>query len=503
MEYKLSASYERMSGFYSLPKNTLDIVFIGTSHLYCGIVPMKLWEDYGITSYVLAQQQQIIECSYAYINEVLKYQSPKLIVLDIYSLLSGHTIPSINIIRKSIDYMKWGMNKLKLIEELVKDEDMYEYFNNYLNHDTSKYIETTYEDMNERNEFITGEIYSISTLDKFKRFLYCQVIHARAENVEYHGKSKLKDEMKSYLKKIIKKAQKENIDILCTNMPYLLESGDWEETEDLENFLKDKGVHFLDFNRHNNVQIDLNTDFIDDGHLNYGGAKKVTKYIGEYIMKNYNIKFEDKRNNAEYKVWNDYSIKHKKINEDIIQKLLNQNKCIKRIGNIFDKFEEKFNIYIENNIDIKDIYFNRLPDEDYLDIKLVKLENEKDYSMKLDYKLNINDYVLIRRVLVGKEICDWSNKKGIEIVLMSDNSKRDFIVQITSSNGVYLRQKVQLSGSDEKKVQIMFKDLEKVDKNDKREFNYNHVGLFEIGVSTQWNGDAGEGSIIIKSIKLL
>ena len=119
MEYKLSASYERMRGFYSLPKNTLDIVFIGTSHLYYGIVPMKLWEDYGITSYVLAQQQQIIECSYAYINEVLKYQSPKLIVLDIYSLLSGHTIPSINIIRKSIDYMKWGMNKLKLIEELM------------------------------------------------------------------------------------------------------------------------------------------------------------------------------------------------------------------------------------------------------------------------------------------------------------------------------------------------------------------------------------------------
>ena len=72
MEYKLSASYERMRGFYSLPKNTLDIVFIGTSHLYYGIVPMKLWEDYGITSYVLAQETQIIECSYAYIKEVLK-----------------------------------------------------------------------------------------------------------------------------------------------------------------------------------------------------------------------------------------------------------------------------------------------------------------------------------------------------------------------------------------------------------------------------------------------
>ena len=65
--------------------------------------------------------------------------------------------PNIASIRKSIDYMKWGSNKLKLIEELIKDEDMYEYFNNYLNHDTSKYIETTYEDMNERNEFITGE----------------------------------------------------------------------------------------------------------------------------------------------------------------------------------------------------------------------------------------------------------------------------------------------------------------------------------------------------------
>ena len=31
-----------------------DVLFLGTSHVFCGIFPMELWNDYGIVSYNVA-----------------------------------------------------------------------------------------------------------------------------------------------------------------------------------------------------------------------------------------------------------------------------------------------------------------------------------------------------------------------------------------------------------------------------------------------------------------
>ena len=52
------------------------------------------------------------------------------------------------------------------------------------------------------------------------------------------------------------------------------------------------------------VDIDWNKDTRDAGdHLNYSGAVKVTKSLGEYINKNYDL--PDNRNNPEYVKWNE------------------------------------------------------------------------------------------------------------------------------------------------------------------------------------------------------
>ena len=39
-------------GFYSEPKNTIDVAVIGNSDAYSGFSPMELWKNYGYTSYV-------------------------------------------------------------------------------------------------------------------------------------------------------------------------------------------------------------------------------------------------------------------------------------------------------------------------------------------------------------------------------------------------------------------------------------------------------------------
>ena len=50
--------------------------------------------------------------------------------------------------------------------------------------------------------------------------------------------------------------------------------------------------------------VNYNTDCYDkDSHLNPSGARKVTDYLGKYIMENYDIL--DQRENDEYKFWYD------------------------------------------------------------------------------------------------------------------------------------------------------------------------------------------------------
>ena len=44
-----SSDIENIYGFYSEPKNSLDMVMIGPSEVYTGYAPALAWEEYGLS----------------------------------------------------------------------------------------------------------------------------------------------------------------------------------------------------------------------------------------------------------------------------------------------------------------------------------------------------------------------------------------------------------------------------------------------------------------------
>ena len=72
--------------FYNLDKNSVDVLFLGSSHAMCTFNPQIIYDTYGITSYNLASEQQSLVVSYYWLREALKYQTPKVVVLDTYML---------------------------------------------------------------------------------------------------------------------------------------------------------------------------------------------------------------------------------------------------------------------------------------------------------------------------------------------------------------------------------------------------------------------------------
>ena len=70
-------------GYYAEPKNTIDVLFLGNSDTYRGVSPMKIWEDYNITSYSYVSAGQRIWTCYYMLIEALKTQKPKVIFLNV------------------------------------------------------------------------------------------------------------------------------------------------------------------------------------------------------------------------------------------------------------------------------------------------------------------------------------------------------------------------------------------------------------------------------------
>ena len=100
-------------------KNSLDVLFLGSSYAYCDWNPGALYDQSGLTSYVLAGGEQTVGVTYYYLKEALKTQSPQVVVLEGSSLFFDRyeSFTQIN-----VGYMPWGLNKVGAILEYAEPE---------------------------------------------------------------------------------------------------------------------------------------------------------------------------------------------------------------------------------------------------------------------------------------------------------------------------------------------------------------------------------------------
>ena len=91
------------------PRESLDVLFFGSSLVYCDVAPAWLWAESGLRSYVMAGPEQTIPITYYYIREACRTQSPRLVMLEatgmFYEKYQNYT-------RANIDYMPLSANRL-------------------------------------------------------------------------------------------------------------------------------------------------------------------------------------------------------------------------------------------------------------------------------------------------------------------------------------------------------------------------------------------------------
>ena len=71
-----------LNGYYELEDDTIDVLFVGNSHVYRYWQSTFAWQDYGIASSSLSTSDMPHGAMKNVIIEGCKTQSPKLLVLD-------------------------------------------------------------------------------------------------------------------------------------------------------------------------------------------------------------------------------------------------------------------------------------------------------------------------------------------------------------------------------------------------------------------------------------
>ena len=96
--------------FYQLPENSVDVVILGNSHNFQTFQPQIINDIVPVNSYTLGISGENIFISYYELREILKYQKPKTIVLETFTLdLTDMKMPAY--IFSFLDFGVWDFNK--------------------------------------------------------------------------------------------------------------------------------------------------------------------------------------------------------------------------------------------------------------------------------------------------------------------------------------------------------------------------------------------------------
>ena len=298
LSFKYLDSTYKMDCFYDLEDNTVDVLVLGSSHAYQGFNTSVLWSEYGFTSFDLCGAAQPIWNTYYYLEEALKTQTPKAIILDTYMLYISSEYDETASAIKNTDALKWSQTKIDAINASFNTEKSgNQYFFSWLQY------HSRYSDLNQ-NDFYPYQ--GNKEMYEHHKGFYCYFKTTKVQNKDYTNESEcsvLPEKGETYYRMIIELAKSKNIPILITAIPFNADSFNVKYINEAQRIASEYNVPFYNFLKEYKYYLNLNyeTDFADSQHLNHNGNTKLTRFFGEILKNEYNI--TDKRGNEKYSSW--------------------------------------------------------------------------------------------------------------------------------------------------------------------------------------------------------
>jgi len=270
----------KVAGFYNEEPDSFDVLFFGSSHMYCSVDPAVFKEETGLSSYVFATQQQPLWITYHYMVEALKTQHPEQLVVEVHMAIETEDYLDEGTNHSAIDPIPMSENKLRMIAASVPEgERRYYVFNIMKYHDRWEQLE--------KEDFVrTFE----KATDPDKGFVRLTEISDEVvwEDVSAVTNSKVGTQKNmEYLNKMIDLAEAEDIPLLLFKSPSNATAEEKMFYNGVAELAEQRDVPFIDFNdtkHYREIGLDIEKHFYDQRHLNEAGMKKFVPYFSTFIM---------------------------------------------------------------------------------------------------------------------------------------------------------------------------------------------------------------------------
>lgn len=113
---------EAQCDFYEMERDSVDVLFLGSSQSGAAFNPQNLYDEYNITSYNLSSNQQSLWGSYYWLKEAVQYQTPQVVILDCYNLWFDKKKDEV-MTRNAFDNMRLGAVKLEGIDAVCNFDE--------------------------------------------------------------------------------------------------------------------------------------------------------------------------------------------------------------------------------------------------------------------------------------------------------------------------------------------------------------------------------------------
>jgi len=308
----------KLAGYYLERPDSIDAIICGTSHSSKAILPMELYETYGIKAFNLSTSRQPIEVTYFVISEALRTQKPKVVIYDV-SRLYGDDYDYAMFV---VDEMKAGKNKValsrKYLDKTQSDMSVADLLLPFFRYHT-RWKELSEEDFTyalrdnlyygKGGQIVSNVLSSDASLEQMNleaakliqntekvRCIYKEGIYEEERQEQVLYSTKVPDENLEWFLKIKELCEINDIQLLAVKvpsiyMPQIYGSAWTEEKYHTVRALCDTyGIAYYDLQYDTDINIDWDFDSSDGGqHLNINGAQKASFHLGKYLKEHYKL----------------------------------------------------------------------------------------------------------------------------------------------------------------------------------------------------------------------
>ena len=281
LQFKYDDGVTTMEDFYSYPKDSIDVILLGSSHLGVNVDTNMLCNDYGIASYKLWGPVQPIWNAYYNLEDALKTQKPKVVVLEALGLAHDTEYFEYSTAVKNTMGMRWSKNKIDAIFASYQPGERQDAF-----FPLSQY-HGRYAELNEKDFSYYFWEHPQSEHNTHNWDAVCPM----GEPSETTEKLPMGEKQLRYFKKIVYLCRKNEIPLVVLTAPYTIPDEERARLNTANALLKEEKIPQLDcLSDYQKYGFDFSSDFGDTaGHLNSTGSAKLTAALGEYLKENYDL----------------------------------------------------------------------------------------------------------------------------------------------------------------------------------------------------------------------